>query len=281
MNFTFSFKITLTTLLLASGMIVASVWQWNRHLQKQELIRRLEETLLLQPIELSTLLKRKTDWSSIVFRRVKVAGEYDFKHEVLLRNRNREGRAGFHVVTPLKLDSTDAYILIDRGFLPLGQESKEQRAQYQQPARAEFVGLLKEPATPKIFAPNDPPAGPDKPWVDQWLRVDVAAIEKQMPYRLQPIFLEIMSNPDDPMLPSQVVRESAAGRSDVLMYTGKQVENFGLSSAQGEYPIPTYDITPPPDIHLGYVYEWAFMALLTVAIGAVLQFRRPKSPSTR
>jgi hypothetical protein len=97
-----------------------------------------------------------------------------------------------------------------------------------------------------------------------------------MPYRLQPFFLEIMSNPDDPMLPSQVVRESATGRSDVLMYTGKQVENFGLSSDENNYPIPTYDITPPPDIHLGYVYEWAFMAVLTVAIGTVLQFRRPK-----
>ncbi len=276
MNFTFSLKVTLTTLLLASAMVAASVWQWGRHLQKQELIRRLEETLLREPVEVSALIKQNADWSSLVFRRVRVAGEYDFKHEFLLRNRASEGRAGFHVITPLKLDATDAYILVDRGFLPLGREAKELRAQYQKPARAEFVGLLKEPAVPKLFAPNDPPAGLDKPWVDQWLRVDVAAIQKQIPYALQPFFLEIMSNPDDPRLPSQVVRESAAGRNDVLMYTGKQVENFGLSSSDGDYPIPTYDTTPPPDIHLGYVYEWAFMALLTLGIGAVLQFRRPK-----
>ena len=61
------------------------------------------------------------------------------------------------------------------------------------------------------------------------------------------------------------------------MLTGqKNVENFGMDSPDVQYPIPTYDITPPPDIHLGYVYEWAFMALLTLAIGIIMQLKRPK-----
>jgi hypothetical protein len=47
-----------------------------------------------------------------------------------------------------------------------------------------------------------------------------------------------------------------------------------MESPDAEYPFPAYDTTPPPDIHIGYVYEWAFMALLTFLIGLVLQFRR-------
>jgi hypothetical protein len=87
-----------------------------------------------------------------------------------------------------------------------------------------------------------------------------------------------MENPDDPLLASKIVRESAAGKSDVLMLTGqKKTENFGMDSPDAKYPIPAYDITPPPDIHLGYVYEWAFMALLTALIGFVLQMRRPNN----
>jgi hypothetical protein len=61
----------------------------------------------------------------------------------------------------------------------------------------------------------------------------------------------------------------------VLNVTGPStVENFGMESPDAEYPFPAYDTTPPPDIHIGYVYEWAFMALLTFLIGLVLQFRR-------
>jgi hypothetical protein len=86
-----------------------------------------------------------------------------------------------------------------------------------------------------------------------------------------------MEDPNDPLLASKIVREGSAGRNDVLMLTGqKNVENFGMDSPDVQYPIPTYDITPPPDIHLGYVYEWAFMALLTVAIGIIMQLKRPK-----
>ena len=63
--------------------------------------------------------------------------------------------------------------------------------------------------------------------------------------------------------------------------TGKSnVENFGMDSPDAAYPIPTFDTTPPPDIHLGYVYEWAFMALLTISIGLIMQFKRPGTSKT-
>ena len=90
-----------------------------------------------------------------------------------------------------------------------------------------------------------------------------------------------MEDPNDPLLASKIVREGAAGRNDVLMLTGqKEVQNFGMDSPDAQYPIPTYDITPPPDIHLGYVYEWAFMAFLTVGIGVIMQFKRARRPHT-
>ena len=126
------------------------------------------------------------------------------------------------------------------------------------------------------MAPADPPTGDGKPWVDQWLRVDIPAMQKQLPYHVLPVYVEVMDDPNDPLLASKIVREGAGGRNDVLMYTGQTVKSFGMDSPDTTYPIPTYDITPPPDIHLGYVYEWAFMALLTVGIGIVMQLKRPR-----
>jgi surfeit locus 1 family protein len=276
-KFNFSPLTTLICLTLAFGMVCASVWQWNRHLGKQILIKRLEETLLLEPIPLTTLLSQNPDWSSLTFRRVKISGEFDFEREFLLRNRSLDGRSGFHIITPLKVDGVGTSVLIDRGFVALGKEDREQRKRYQRSKHVELYGLLKESAQPKLFAPNDPPAGPGYPWVDRWLRVHIDAIQKQIPYPLLPIYFETMSDPNDPKLPSQIVKEGSASKSDVLVLTGQQVENFGLQSPDLPYPIPTYDTTPPPDIHLGYVYEWAFMAILTLAIGVIAQLKRATS----
>ncbi len=262
-------------------MVWASFWQWGRHLEKQQLIKRLDETLLLEPIELSNLLDTAPDWGKLTFRRVKVSGRYDFEREFLLRNRNLEGRAGFHVITPLHIEGRTEHVLVDRGFLPWGRENPQDRAKYQKPEQVELYGLVKESAISKLFAPNDPETGPGKPWVDQWLRVAIPEIQKQLPYTVLPIYLEVMQDPNDPLLPSKIVREGAGSRNDVLAYTGqKQIENFGMDSPDLAYPIPTYDTTPPPDIHLGYVYEWAFMALLTLGIGTVMQFKRRKDTET-
>jgi cytochrome oxidase assembly protein ShyY1 len=254
MEFRFSLKVTVVTGALAIGMVCASVWQWGRHLQKQELIQHLHETLTLEPIPLADLLTT-----------------------TLLRNRNLEGRAGAHAITPLKIDNSDAYLLVDRGFIPLGREAKDQRTQYQEPAHVELFGLVKNSMAPKFMAPNDPPAGDGRPWVDQWLRVNIPEMRKQLPYQVLPVYIEVMQDPNDPLLASKIVREGSAGRNDVLMLTGqKNVENFGMESPDIRYPIPTYDITPPPDIHLGYVYEWAFMAFITLAIGVIMQLKRPR-----
>ena len=258
-------------------MVCASVWQWGRHIQKQELIQYLHETLTLEPIPLAQLLTSDPQWERLTFRRISVAGTYDFEHEMLLRNRNLEGRAGVHAITPLKVDNSDLYLLVDRGFIPLGRDSKEKRAQYQEPQRVELYGLVKNSMSPKFMAPNDPPTGGDRSWVDQWLRVNIPQMRKQLPYEVLPVYIEVMQDPNDPLLASKIVREGSAGRNDVLMLTGqKNVENFGMDSPDLHYPIPTYDITPPPDIHLGYVYEWAFMAFLTMGIGVIMQRKRPR-----
>lgn len=281
MQFRFSWKVTLTTGILSVGMVYASVWQWGRHIQKQALVQHLQETLTLPPIPLIGLLSTSTTWEDLTFRRIQVSGSYDFTHEVLLRNRNLEGRAGAHIITPLKIDNSDSYLLVDRGFIPLGREARDTRSKYQTPHHVELFGLVKDSMPKKFMAPADPAAGNGSPWVDQWLRVDISSMQAQLPYQVLPVYIEVMEDPNDPLLASKIVREGAGGRNDVLMMTGqKEVQNFGMESPDANYPIPTYDITPPPDIHLGYVYEWAFMALLTVGIGIIMQLKRASSFQT-
>jgi surfeit locus 1 family protein len=263
-------------LVLAALMARASIWQWDRHLEKQELIQTLRSTLERPPADLQELAANRVDWSTELWRRIHITGSYDFEREVIVRrNRGSQERAGFHVITPLKLDGSEQYILVDRGFIPLGREARDFRKRYHEPAHIDQYALIKASSPPKLFAPPDPAVGGSSPWADIWIRVNVEAMQKQLPYKVLPIYVELMNTPDDPLLPEKIVKESSAGRNEVLALTGqKQVENMGLDSPDARYPIPHFDTTPPPDIHLGYVYEWAFMALLTIAIGIVLQLKR-------
>jgi len=257
-------------------MLCASYWQWGRHIEKQNLILTLQGTLKREPTELARLALSSPDWSEQIWRRVSVSGVYDFSKEVIVRrNRGATDEAGFHVITPLKIDSSELYVLVDRGFIPLGRQDREYRKRYQRVDRVNLYGLVKGSSTPKFLAPKDPQAGLTSEWVDLWIRVNIEAMQRQLPYQVLPVYIEILENPEDPLLVNKIVKEGSAGRNDILALTGQRdVRNFGLASPDLEYPLAHFDTTPPPDIHLGYVYEWAFMAVLTVGIGIVAQLRR-------
>lgn len=276
-------KVSLIGLLLIAGMLRMSYWQWERHQWKVGLIRDLRSRLELPVTELSALAASpQTDWNAGVFRRVRVRGTYDFKHEMLLRNRKYKNVMGVHALTPLRLDGDSRYIIVDRGFIPMSKSAPETRRAYHQPASAEFIGLIKESSPRKFMAPKDPPAGPGMPWVDGWLRVDIERIQRQLPYPLLPVFLEIVETEDTKAVEQSIVDQSTSGRDEMFFLNAEQklgsLESEDVGN--GKYPIPVFDTVIPPGRHLGYVFEWAAMALLTFLICLVLQLRRPRAPLT-
>lgn len=273
-------KPTIICLLLAAGMLRLGWWQWNRHLEKQELIRTMGQRLDLTPVPLEDLIESNTNagskWDELNYRRAIVKGTYDFEHEVVLRNRRLDGAPGVYVLTPLRIQGHPEALLVTRGFVPLSVSSPEKRKEFQRPKETEFVALLKLPIPRKMFSPQDPPTGPGLAKVDQWLRVDLNALQKQLPYPLLPVFAEIMSLGDTKATEKKIVR-TENGREE-LLFMGFKEQNVGLPDVRPglEYPVPVYDAVIPPGRHLGYVYEWSFMALSTILIGLVIQLRPPR-----
>lgn len=54
---------------------------------------------------------------SLVYRHVVAEGRYLPDAQVFVDNRIHEGRAGFHVVTPLRIDGSGATVLVNRGWI--------------------------------------------------------------------------------------------------------------------------------------------------------------------
>ncbi len=264
-------------------MLRASYWQYERHQAKLVYIETLSHRLQ-EPIrpfnELLTSVRGSApaDFEPLIHRRGHVQGTYDFTHEIVLRNRRYNGFPGVYALTPLKLEGSDHYILVNRGFIPLALSQPEKRKKYQREENVSFIALIKETVPRKFLSPSDPETGIGGPWVDAWLRVDTAQIQKQLPYPLLPLYLEIMENGEIKGVEEKIVN-AKSGREEMFFIPGN--ESSILSDAdlpQNQiYPVPIFDTVIPPGRHYGYIYEWAGMAFITFLIGLVLQLKRPRA----
>ena len=271
-RFVFSWKITVIGIVLVAGMLKASYWQWNRHLQKQEYINSLHQRLEQEPSPILDFSDVR-DISSILHRRVVVSGSFDFENEVILRNRRFAGEPGVHLITPLKIDNSDARVLVNRGFVPLSDSKPESRKKYNTPQHVTFIGLIKESMKRRNLAPKDPQISADNLRVDAWLRVDIKNISKQLPYELLPYYLEVVESNDLTAVAEEIVA-TKSGREELLFLPLRSLDpNQDESILPNSFPVAVFNTVIPPGRHLGYVYEWAIMAAVTFLICLVLQLR--------
>ncbi|MCL4800359.1 MAG: SURF1 family protein [Burkholderiales bacterium] len=93
-------------------------WQLRRAEEREGAQRQLEARAAGAAVALPTDAVDPAEWA---WRRVSARGAYVDAHTILLDNRVLDGRAGFHVVTPLRLAGTDMHVLVNRGWAPQGR----------------------------------------------------------------------------------------------------------------------------------------------------------------
>jgi surfeit locus 1 family protein len=104
--------------LAAIAMIVLTVWlgrwQANRADEKAALQSMLEARIREAPVVLGGL---SGPADALLYRRVRVAGRWVSEAQVFIDNRIHEGRAGFEVVTPLRVAGGERVVLVNRGWV--------------------------------------------------------------------------------------------------------------------------------------------------------------------
>jgi len=88
------------------------------------------------------------------FYPVRFYGEYDAKHNILLDNKVLNGRVGYHLFTPVKLDD-NKLVLVNRGFLQQGESRDNLPAIGTPSGRILLQGLLDiTPPSALVLAKN-------------------------------------------------------------------------------------------------------------------------------
>ncbi len=111
----------LPTLAMVAAVVVcvaAGRWQQGRMHAKEALRAQLDAAARMPAVELSAL-PRAADWPALRYRQVVAAGIYRAPVQILVDNRIHDGRAGYHVVTPLELRDGRT-VLVNRGWVAQG-----------------------------------------------------------------------------------------------------------------------------------------------------------------
>jgi surfeit locus 1 family protein len=111
---------TLAAVAVVALTVSLGNWQLRRADDKARLQLQRDQALARAPLPIGTAL---LDAAATDGQRVSVEGRFDEPHTVFLDNRTRQGVAGFHVLTPMRIESdlpadgTVRYVLVLRGWI--------------------------------------------------------------------------------------------------------------------------------------------------------------------
>lgn len=118
-------------------------WQLNRAGEKEARQALYDARLGEAPVVLTGAV---ADPQPLLYRRVRAAGEWIAARQIFIDNQIREGRAGFNVVTPLRLEGREDAVLVNRGWIARNAaEYPRAPAVAVPPGRVEVTGLATRP----------------------------------------------------------------------------------------------------------------------------------------
>ena len=89
-------------------------WQTQRAAEKEARQALFESRMRETPVRLTGSIPSA---EPLLYRRVRAAGEWLAGGQIFLDNQVRDGRAGYFVVTPLRLAGTPDAVLVNRGWI--------------------------------------------------------------------------------------------------------------------------------------------------------------------
>lgn len=238
------------TILVILGMIVLArlgIWQLDRLQQKRDHNAMMAERWRMEPYDLnSTPLPAQLD--DLTYRRIQASGAFDYDHQIALKNQFYLNAPGVVLVTPLVMDDGRA-VLVARGWVPEDQAAPAAWPQFEEGRAATVLGTIAKTQPPRNAAADVNPTGPQ----DAWFRVDIPAIQAQMPY---------------PLEPGWIVQLPEAGRTSAQL------------------PVREEPVALDEGNHLGYAVQWFTFALI-LGFGYIMLVRqqerrrqRPPEPIT-
>ena len=224
-------------LLVALGLSLAQ-WQQRRADEKIARAARLQAGNLAAPLALGAAPMLPQDAQAIEYRRVTVSGHFVPAWTVYLDNRPYRGQAGFHVLTPFRIDGSTMHVLVAQGWLPRNNADRTRIADYRTP-----TGTVTLQGVTRLNAGHVMQLGTAAPLLPQAIvqNADIAQLAKASGLAFQPLLIE-QTSPEAATLPVR------------------------------DWPAPDLGA----EKHRGYAFQWYALALMAFLFFVFTGFRRAK-----
>lgn len=225
---------TLAAGALLPVFLALGVWQLQRADEKRLLQGEYDARAQGPAVRIEPRAQRAED---LRFYRVTARGRYETPHQLFIDNRVHQARAGFHVVTPLKIEDSEVRVLVNRGWVPLGEDRARLPLAEAPAGVQEITGVATVPAD-KPFR-----LGPEAPLRDNgqtvWQHVDLGGFAGSVRYPVQPVV--------------------------ILLDPGSSAGGFTRDWTRLDAGIA---------VHQGYAFQWFMLALTLLALYLIFGFRR-------
>lgn len=98
------------------------VWQ----LQRADDVRARQAAIAAQgrlpPVDVNSIAAAQDDLGPLLWRPAIARGEWDARQQIVLDNQMADGRVGYFVFTPLRLDACACALLVNRGWIEAGPD---------------------------------------------------------------------------------------------------------------------------------------------------------------
>jgi surfeit locus 1 family protein len=218
--------------------IALGFWQIDRAEQKREQARILGERAEMPARKISA---RIIDPESLRFRKLEARGVFEADGQILIENRRHGSRTGFHVITPLRVEGSHLWVLVNRGWIPAGADGRPAAA----PVTEGVVTVCGEahlPSPPALALHGGADAA--KGWGRRW------------PYLTTELYAAAFGHPVQPV----VILQDPSDAGGFLRSWPREL--------------------PKADMHIGYAVQWFAFALIALVLWLRLGIvRRPRPGS--
>jgi len=189
LNFRFRWVPTLLLVLSIPLFFGLGFWQIDRAEQKREQARTLDQRTRMPVMELD---KPVDDPEVLRFRKLRVRGTFEVAGQILIENRRRGNRIGFHVITPLRILGSDRRVLVNRGWIAAAGDGSPTATPVPE-GEVTVTGEAYLPAPPALVLHGGPEVV--KGWGRRWPYLTLELYRVATGARIEPIV--ILQNPDD------------------------------------------------------------------------------------
>ncbi len=150
--------VTIAAVVMAGLTFSLGQWQLRRAAHKETLQAAVEAQKGLPALDGRTLTATK-NIADLVHRRALLQGVWQDAHTVYLDNRPMAGKPGFWVVTPLALEGSPRWLLVQRGWVPRDFQDRSRLPAVATPQGLVTVNGRMAPPPSKLYEFDGVPTG--------------------------------------------------------------------------------------------------------------------------